>query len=373
MRAVNSENDLVIIAGNRPEIIKLSELVRALRRIYKLAFVYSGQHYSSNMKEIFLKELDIKFDYDIGAKSSEVSILRPKIREVLQKTFPNSVLVYGDTNTTLAGALAAKDQGCQLIHLEAGLRCFDLTRIEERNRIYIDSIADYFLAPTELNRTFLKYENKRDDRIFVTGNLVVDVCKKFSNMSIQKGITGLPRDYILLTLHRAEFVDQPNMVMSLPNFLSQIEHEIIFPVHPRTRKSLARYNISLPKNVTVVDAVGYSNFLALMKNCKLVLTDSGGVQEEAVILKKPCITLMNATERQETLLIHANRLFSPFHINDKNYSISAAVEEMLSIKIEINPYGYDVTKRVINAISKILVNNKEMNPEIISLPRKTRK
>ena len=146
--------DFVTIAGNRPEIIKLSELVKMLDYNFKSAFVYTGQHYSSNMKEIFLDELGVKFDYDLKSNTSDVDTLRNNIRKVLQQTHPKYVIVYGDTNTTLAGALAAKDENCKLIHIEAGLRCFNRSRIEERNRIYVDSISDYFLAPTDSAKLF---------------------------------------------------------------------------------------------------------------------------------------------------------------------------------------------------------------------------
>jgi UDP-N-acetylglucosamine 2-epimerase len=358
----NENLDFVTIAGNRPEIIKLSELVKMLDCKYMSAFVYSGQHYSPNMKDIFLDELGVKFDYDLRSNSSDVNILRNNIREVLQHTHPKYVIVYGDTNTTVAGALAAKDENCKLIHIEAGLRCFDQSRIEERNRIYVDSISDYFLAPTELSKTFLKYESKDDNQIFVTGNLVVDVCKKFSGIHERKD--DLPADYILLTLHRAELVDDPDMLKKLPAFLSQIRYEIIFPMHPRTRKNLERYSIHLPRNVTLIDAVGYSDFLALLKNCKIVLTDSGGVQEEAVTLKKPCITLTNATERQETVLMKANKLFFPLERSDQRYSISEAIEEMLSAKITTNPYGENVTSRAFDVISNIVNRERVITVEV---------
>jgi UDP-N-acetylglucosamine 2-epimerase len=359
--------DFVTIAGNRPEIIKLSELVKMLDYNFKSAFVYTGQHYSSNMKDIFLDELGVKFDYDLKSNTSDVDTLRNNIRKVLQQTHPKYVIVYGDTNTTLAGALAAKDENCKLIHIEAGLRCFDQSRIEERNRIYVDSISDYFLAPTELSKTFLKYESKNDNQIFVTGNLVVDVCKKFSGMVSHGRKDDLPSEYILLTLHRAELVDDPDMLKKLPAFLSQIRYEIIFPMHPRTRKSLEKYNIHLPSNVILIDAVGYSDFLALLKNCKIVLTDSGGVQEEAVILKKPCITLTNATERQETVLMKANKLFFPLDRNDQRYSISEAIEEMLFAKITTNPYGENVTSKAFEVISNLIVNHDKI--VMVEVPR----
>jgi UDP-N-acetylglucosamine 2-epimerase len=212
---------------------------------------------------------------------------------------PSYVIVYGDTNSTLAGALASKDVNCKLVHIEAGLRCFDLSKHEERNRIQVDSMSDYFLAPTELSKLFLKYENISSDKVFVTGNLIVDVCKKFSKASSSRlrsdPRNDLPSQYILLTLHRPALVDDPNMLKMLSVFLSRINYKIVFPIHPRTKNRLIKYNINLPQNVTTIDAVGYSDFISLLKNCIMVMTDSGGVQEEAVILKKSCITLNNTT------------------------------------------------------------------------------
>ena len=170
--------DLVTIAGNRPEIIKLSELIKSFDR-YKHAFLYTGQHYSQNMKDIFFDDLKVKPDYDLRADTSDVDALKDAITKFLRITNPAYVIVYGDTNSSLAGALAAKDINCKLIHIEAGLRSFDMSMLEERNRIYIDSISDYLLVPTELSKIFLKYENI-ENNVFITGNLIVDICRKFS-------------------------------------------------------------------------------------------------------------------------------------------------------------------------------------------------
>lgn len=363
----NANLDIVTIAGNRPEIIKLSGLVNLLAGRYKNAFVYTGQHYSDNMRDVFFKELNVNFDYDLQLNTSDVNLIREKIRNLLRDLNPSYVIVYGDTNSTLAGALAAKDINCKLIHIEAGLRCFDLSKPEERNRIQIDSISDYFLAPTELNKLFLKYENAPQDRIFVTGNLVVDVCRKFSDAVGSELQYDFGGEYILLTLHRPALVDDPTMLKKLSIFLSQIKYKMIFPIHPRTKDRLKKYNISLPKNVTVIDAVGYSEFLALLKKCMIVMTDSGGVQEEAIILKKPCISLNTATDRQEPILLKANRLFSPFYVHQDENSINDVIEEMLHAKITINPYGENVTERAFKVISDIIDNNKQKVEARVSL------
>lgn len=374
MSHLNKENlEVVTVAGNRPEIIKLSELVNSLNGRGGNAFVYTGQHYSANMRDVFFKELNVRFDYDLKSNTSDINKMREMMRNLLHELQPSYVIVYGDTNSTVAGALAAKDQNCKLIHIEAGLRCFDLSKAEERNRILVDSISDYLLAPTVLNELFLKYEYVPQEKIFVTGNLIVDVCKKFSTASAssnnQKGNFGT--EYILVTLHRPALVDDPQMLKKLSSFLSQINYKLVFPVHPRTKDRLAKYNIDLPKNVTVIDAVGYVEFLSLLKKCKMVLTDSGGVQEEAITLKKPCITLNSTTERQETILLRANRLYFPLDIHDENSqnSINRAIEEMLHTKITINPYGENVTARAFKVISDIIDGDKvEIKPELQRLP-----
>ena len=361
--------DIVTIGGNRPEIIKLAELVKLLNDEYKHAFLYTGQHFSTSMRDVFSNELDVKFDYNLDSNTSDIAVLRENIVKLLRKIRPSYVIVYGDTNSTLAGALAAKDTNCKLFHIEAGLRCFDLSKPEERNRIKIDSISDFYLPPTELSKLFLRYENVPADKIFISGNLIVDICKKFSRALDESYVekNNLPIDYILLTLHKPALVDNLGQLIELTKFLSKIDHKIIFPVHPRTKLSLAKYGIVLPQNVTVIDALGYSAFLSLLKNSFIVLTDSGGVQEESIILKKPCIYLNNTTDRQETILLGANRLYHPLNGIGQPNSINDIIEEMARVKITVNPYGENVTKKAYDIISKIL-NNDLQDAKAVSRP-----
>jgi UDP-N-acetylglucosamine 2-epimerase (non-hydrolysing) len=349
--------DIVTIAGNRPEIIKMSELVKMLSKSYKNAFVYTGQHFSTNMRDVFFEELGVTFDYDLRSNTSDISILRENIRKLLKRIQPTYVIVYGDTNSTVAGALAAKDCGCELFHIEAGLRCFDQSKPEEINRIQVDAVSDYYLAPTELSKSFLKYEGVPEERIFVTGNLVSDVCRKFyQNIKDNARLSELPTEYVLLTIHRPARVDNQEMLESLSRFLSKVNYKIIFPIHPRTKSSLAKYDIALPDNVMVIDAVGYSEFLSLMKDALIILTDSGGVQEESIILKKPCITLNSTTERQETILLRANRLYHPIDGPEQQSSINDIIREMLGVKISINPYGENVTNEAFSVIGAVINN-----------------
>jgi UDP-N-acetylglucosamine 2-epimerase (non-hydrolysing) len=348
---LKQNSDFVVIGGNRPEVIKLSELVKSFDDNYKMAFLYTGQHYSYNMKGMFKEELDIEFDHDLNCGSADVFVLKDNITKCFRECLnPSYVIVYGDTNSTLAAALAAKQVGSKLIHIEAGLRSFDSNMVEERNRIRIDSMSDYLLAPTVLNRTFLEYENITNN-VFVTGNLIVDVCRKFSKNAILKG--DYPARYLLLTLHRAESVDDPRTLRLLAKYIAEINYDVIFPVHPRTRNNLMKHNIQMPKNLKMIDPVGYADFIALLQNCWVVLTDSGGVQEEAVILRKPCITLRTSTERQETLLIRANRLF-PLLGNDNFRSLNDVIEEASGTNITINPYGENVTHNVLDKLYNII-------------------
>lgn len=348
---VEKNVEIVTIAGTRPEIIKLSELVQLLNkeRGSKHALLYTGQHYSDNMKDIFFDELGIKPDYDLGCDTSQVGTLKDSMTRFMRSTNPEYVLVYGDTSSSMAGALAAKEIGSKLVHIEAGIRDFDLSVPEEVIRIYIDEISDYLFAPSRLSETFLEYEGVKGD-IHVTGNLIVDVCRKLSKGIEQYSRNDeLPDEFLLLTLHRQENVDNPTKLQMLGKHLGEIkEHKVVFPVHPRTRNNLVKYNIKLPSNVTTIDPVGYLDFLFLLKKCRLVLTDSGGVQEEAVILGKPCITLRHSSARWETILLKANRLF-PL---DRNDSLSTIVEAMLPVKITRNPYGENVAQKMFDLIQK---------------------
>ena len=341
--------EIVTIAGTRPEIIKLSDLVQLLSGKSNHALLYTGQHYSDNMKSIFFDELKIKPDYDLGCDTSDVNKLKENMLKLLRKMRPPYILVYGDTNSTLAGTLAAKEVGSTVIHIEAGLRCFDLSVPEERARIQIDSISDYLFPPTELAKTFLSYE-QIEKNVITTGNLVVDVCRRLAQVADEYGSHyDLPERYLLLTMHRQENVDDRDRLEMLRKHLSGIKDKIVFPIHPRTKNNLAKYGITLPPNVITTEPAGYMEFLYLLKNCKLVMTDSGGVQEEAIILQRPCITLRHVSERWETLLLKANVLF-PLYRRDPLRNV---IDTMLEAKIERNPYGENVADRMFNMIKQI--------------------
>jgi UDP-N-acetylglucosamine 2-epimerase len=389
--------DLVTVAGTRPEIIKLAELVPLLNKKYNHALLYTGQHFSENMKDIFFDELDMVPDYDLKSNTSDIGVLRDNLVRILGELRPHYVIVYGDTNSSMAATLAAEQINSKLIHIEAGVRDFDLAVPEESIRIYIDSKAEYLYSPSEFCSTVLTYEQIKG-QVYTPGNLIVDVCKKLygiamkrynyasyhdneddggpkeqrienvnknknknnnnnksttpskSKSDISRELTLENNDFLLLTMHRPENSDDPTKLELLRKHLEQVNYKIIFPIHPRTKQNLIRYNIQLPDNVKIIDAVGYLEFLGLVGKSKLVLTDSGGLQEESIVLKKPCITLRHTSARWETILLNANRLF-PL---DRNDSLSDVVEKMIQVKIDRNPYGENVAENVMEVMDKTI-------------------
>jgi UDP-N-acetylglucosamine 2-epimerase len=339
------------VAGTRPEIIKLADIIPLLRKNFEHAFVYTGQHYSPNMKDIFFDDLQIVPDYDSKCDTSDINILRDSIIPSLQRINPKYVIVYGDTNSSMAAALAAAQVKSKIIHIEAGVRDFDYAVPEEPLRIKIDSMSHYLFAPSQFCATVLTYENIKGS-VFVTGNLIVDVCRRLSNLSNKNQQTkDIPEEFLLLTIHRPENADNPHNLKLLCKHLQSVKYKVVFPVHPRTVQNLSKYNIQLPPNVIPIDAVGYVEFLNLLKSCRLVLTDSGGVQEEAIVLKKPCITLRHTSARWETILLGGNILFPP----DRQDSLQGIVDTMLAAKIHRNPYGEDVAKRTVDILKEVIV------------------
>lgn len=350
------------IVGTRPEIIKLSVLVPLLDKKYDHLFVYTGQHYSPTMRDVFFDELGVRQpDYNLNAHSSDYSKLEEELYLCLEKENPSYTLVYGDTNSTLAGARVVKKLNSKLIHLEAGLRSFDLRMPEEKNRIFVDKVSDYLLTPTILTKTFLEYEGHKN--IHIVGNPVVDACKTYLPRALErktKDNLELDDEFLLITIHRQENVDNPYVLQELVRHLSELKEQCVFPIHPRTERRLKEYGIIVPKNIKAVEPLGYFDFLNLLYHCSVVLTDSGGVQEEAITLKKPCITLRENTERWETVLMGANKLFPPLNNHESLFDV---VEEMKSrrgyIKSLNNPYGEGNTcQRVVEVIENIVGEEK---------------
>ena len=267
------------------------------------------------MDKVFFEQLGLpepKYNLDVGSGShaEETGKMLMGIERVLLKENPDVVLVEGDTNTVLAGALAASKLHIKVGHIEAGLRSYDKRMPEEINRVSTDHISDYLFAPTEKAKEILLKEGISEDKIFVTGNTIVDAI--FQNLKIAKGNKSpKPKKYFLLTLHRPENVDSRERFASILEALNKIAAEfhlpVIYPIHPRSRKMIRHFNLK-PCNVELIEPLDFFTFLQLEANARLVFTDSGGVQEETCILHVPCITLRDTTERPETLEAGANVL-----------------------------------------------------------------
>ncbi len=313
---------LSIILGTRPEIIKMSPVINECEKQHIDFFIlHTGQHYSYEMDKIFFEELELpgaQYNLDIGSGShgEQTGKMLIGIERILTEEKPNTILVEGDTNTVLAGALAATKLGINVGHVEAGLRSFDRNMPEEINRALIDHVSDYLFAPTETAKQNLQKEGIAESKIFVTGNTIVDAVYRNSEIAKKKAtIVEAPwlkkGDYFLVTAHRQENVDVKERLQGIVKGLELLYNEfsipIIFPVHPRTHKKMKNFDVSLT-GITPIDPVGFLDFLWLEGNATLVLTDSGGVQEEACILRVPCVTLRDTTERPETIEVGSNVL-----------------------------------------------------------------
>jgi len=316
---------ICIIIGTRPEIIKMSPVVRACERQEGSEWfvVHTGQHYSYGMDRVFFEQLglpDARYNLDCGSGSGrhgeQTGRMLAVIEEILIAEKPDVVLVEGDTNTVLAGALAASKLGIRVGHVEAGLRSYDRRMPEEINRVVADHISDYLFAPTVQARDILLGEGISDEKIFVTGNTIVDAV--YQNIEIANGRDGggagpnlEPGGYLLATAHRQENVDDATRFAGILKGLELVSREfslpVIYPIHPRSRKMMEEFSLDAP-GVTLTQPLDYLSFLKLEADARLVLTDSGGVQEESCILKVPCVTLRDNTERPETAMVGANVL-----------------------------------------------------------------
>lgn len=309
------------VVGTRPEIIKMESVFRELDDSgMEHRILHTGQHYDYNMDRIFFEELGIRQpDWHLDVKQMQpyeqvAAILREGGR-LTEKNGMDTVLVQGDTNTTMAASILARKIDRRLCHIEAGLRSFDRTMPEEVNRIVADHCSDILFAPTDISKKNLNAEGI-EKGIHVVGNTVVDVLKKNVRLAGRRPLPGdLDADgFFLITMHRAENVDNPrklkNVLVSLGRISEKWKMPILFPIHPRTRRRVKEYGLesSIKKvpGLRLMEPTGYFEFLNLEKNAALVITDSGGVQEETCILKVPCVTIRENTERPETVHVGSN-------------------------------------------------------------------
>ena len=313
---------ICIVLGTRPEIIKMAPVIRACqKRGLDYSVIHTGQHYSYQMDRIFFEQLGLpqpKHNLDVGSGShgEQAGMIMAGLEKVLMAERPDVVLVQGDTNTVMAGALAAAKLHIKVGHVEAGLRSYDRSMPEEINRVVADHVSDYCFAPTEISKANLLKEGIAEDKIHVTGNTIVDSVRQnleiaMKRVNVLKDLGLKPKEYFLVTAHRQENVDSRERLGEIIRGLELIKCEfgqpVVFPVHPRTRKMVESFEFELD-GIRAIKPLGFLEFLQLEANARLALTDSGGVQEEACILGVPCVTMRENTERPETVEVGANTL-----------------------------------------------------------------
>jgi len=317
--------NLLTIIGARPQFIKAAVLSRFLRDNtsygIKETLLHTGQHYDQNMSDVFFEEMDIpKPDINLHAGSGNhgktTGLMLEKIEEVILERRSDAVMVYGDTNSTLAGSLAASKLHVPVAHVEAGLRSFMMSMPEEQNRRLTDHLSTWLFCPTQTAIDNLKHEGISDNssappssdnkRVALTGDIMYDASLYYRNKNV---VQIDDKNFILLTIHRAENTDDPKRLNAIFTALNELSgFSFIFPVHPRTTKIIKQENIKLSEHIKMIEPVGYLEMLALESACIAILTDSGGVQKEAYFFKKPCITMRDSTEWIELVTAGWNTL-----------------------------------------------------------------
>ena len=299
------------IVGARPNFVKLAPVSRVLRRRLDEVIIHTGQHYNYEMDKIFFEDLGIPApDYHLGIGSGshghQTGEMLKKVEDAIIKESPDVVMVFGDTNSTLAGALAASKLHIKVAHVEAGLRSYDKRMPEEINRVLVDHCSDLLLCPTKTAVENLRKEGI-EKNVYLTGDVMVDAQKECAIIAenrshILEDLGLKPKDYYLATVHRASNTDDPQKFRQIVEALEETG-DVVFPCHPRAEKYLRQFGLweDLNRKARVIKPVGYLDMLMLEKNAKKILTDSGGVQKEAYLLGVPCITLREETEWVETV------------------------------------------------------------------------
>jgi len=363
---------VLVVAGTRPEIIKMAPIVRALQKNkIPFKFVHCGQHYDYNMAQQFIEELGLPSpDFTFEVKASSFGLQTAQIMMhmdgLLEKTEPSVVLVEGDTNSVLAAALAANKRGVPVGHVEAGLRSFDLRMPEEHNRRLTDHLSEYLFAPTVRAQKNLRRENVWG-KIFVTGNTVIDAVIQHLPIAERKSKV-LERirfkEFALATAHRAENVDDLSVLRSFIEAFAEAPLPVVYPMHPRTQKRLRQNSlyskVKKLSNIQILPPVGYLDFLVLMRESELIITDSGGIQEEATAtgIRKPVLVIRLSTERPEAVETGFAKV-----VGTKKRGILSAIEATIGNggKLpETSPFGDgNAAEKIVDTIQSEFFSNHE--------------
>jgi len=365
---------IITILGTRPEIIKLSPLIPILDREFEHKIIHTGQHYDYNMDEIFFEELQLrKPDYPLCIGShpagKQTGLMLEKIEEVLLQEKPDLVIVQGDTNTVLAGSLAAVKLHFPLMHIEAGCRSFNRNMPEEINRVVADHISNYLISPDDKSTCNLQVEGIPAEKIFHLGSTAFDASlrnKEFVDVNVVMSKFGLiapkndplekAKPFVLVTIHRAENTDDLVNLKELINGLNAISDKIqvVFPIHPRTRKILEQNNLKLNPSIKLIEPQSYLSFLALLSSCRFCMSDSGGIQEEALVFNKPCLVLRNETEWVRLVEVGKNILVGVNATKIINTAETLLDEkELQKIKELKSPYSSGASSKIIELIKEV--------------------
>jgi len=354
---------VAVVLGTRPEMIKLAPVIRRLGE--RALVVHTGQHFDANMSQAFLDQLHIgrpHLHLEVGGSTRGAQIGRATeaIEQFLLQEQPAAVVVQGDTNSGLAGALAANATGTPLVHLEAGLRSYDRAMPEEHNRVLIDALSDLCLAPHSSNAEVLQREGIPSDRIRVTGSTLLDSLAMIMPTAVERAALVAehnvqPAQFVLATIHRAENADNADNLRAILSELVGLPVPVVLPLHPRTRKRADEFGLHpLLDQLSVCEPMGYREFIGLASEAAVIVSDSGGVQEEATIVKRPVLIVRNSTERPEILGTFA-------HLVAPGPTIGARARELLAggaaLRAELQalpyPYGHNATAAVVAAIDEL--------------------
>jgi len=341
---------ILLVIGARPQIIKSAPIIHeSLKQDLRITIIHTGQHYDYGLSRVFFEEFSppeplVNLDVGSGSHALQTAEIMSRLEKHLISEKPSLVLIPGDTNSALAGALTSVKLGIPVAHVEAGARCYDMNMAEEINRRLIDHCSEILFAPTDKCRSNLERESV-PGTIYETGDTMYDIFLKFKDIADKLDIlcrldlSG--KEYALVTLHRPENVDNTTKLRDILKAIEESKIRAVFPIHPRTRNRLKECNMSLDNsNVRVIDPVGYFEMLKLLKHARIILTDSGGLQKEAFWSKTPCITVRDRTEWTETVEMGVNQIAGsdPKRIIQAIITVQEEYKEMKK-KFKANPFG----------------------------------
>lgn len=363
------KKEVLIIVGTRPNFIKVTQFKKEAAAFphLNIRIAHTGQHFDTKMADVFFEQFnlipDVFFNVKPASANSQMAEIMLKLEAEINGQKPDLIIVVGDVNSTFAAALTANKMGIKIAHLESGLRSFDRSMPEEHNRVLTDAITDYFFITEQSGYDHLLNENKSKEQLFFVGNTMIDTLvafeKEIDASTILSDLNLSAGKYILMTMHRPATVDDKEGLKKLTALIEQVSHDIkiVFPIHPRTLKNIDLFNLGdsfrANKNLILTEPLDYFSFQKLVKESKLILTDSGGIQEESTFLQVPCFTLRPNTERPVTVTLGSNELV-PFDIETIVQKVNQ-VKNAAHKKGQIPPlWDGKTTARILAVLDKIL-------------------